>query len=28
VVPSRLGGRLLYIVEDLKKLLESRRNAE
>ncbi len=28
VIPSRLGGRRLYIVEDLKKLLESRRDVE
>lgn len=26
VIPSRLGGRRLYIVEDLKRLLESRRD--
>jgi hypothetical protein len=25
VIPSRLGGRRLYIVEDLKRLLDSRR---
>jgi len=25
VIPSRLGGRRLYIVEDLKRLLEARR---
>lgn len=27
VIPSRLGGRRLYIVEDLKRLLESRRDS-
>ena len=26
VIPSRLGGRRLYIVEDLKRLLESHRS--
>lgn len=25
VVPSRLGGRRLYLVDDLKRLLEERR---
>jgi excisionase family DNA binding protein len=28
VFPSRLGGRNVFIVEDLKRLLESRRNLE
>ena len=26
ILPNRLGGRRLYIVEDLKRLLESRRD--
>ena len=25
IIPSRLGGRRVYIVEDLKRLLEERR---